>query len=336
MAEIVDVFDSNRFKAVTLSGHFSKKPHVPGRIGELGIFEEDGMRTREMSVSARAGKVDLIPYTELGAPDPVHLDTKSTAVKFEAGHLPLRGTIQPGQIQDVLNLRSEGDQLSTAQDVIDEKLMEMSTYHDASLEYQRAGALRGLVMHADGITVKLNLFDKFELAAPTPFSMVLGTANTEVQIKCQEVYRLVRRALGGTPFTGIHCLVDDDFFDKLIAHPIVKEAYKNWAAAVSLSQNHVPGGFMFGGIMWENYYGEIKGQPFLGANEGIVIPLGVRGMYKTRHAPMNSTDWGNRKGLPRYASLERLMHGRGIDVLTESDPVSICTYPEAIIPLTTN
>lgn len=336
MAEIVDVFDSNRFKAVTLSGHFSKKPYVPGRIGELGIFESDGMRTREMTISSRAGKVALIPATELGAPEPVHLGNKSKALKFTATHLPLRGTIVPAEIQDVLNLKTEGDQLMTAQDVIDEKMMEMATYHDATLEYQRLGALKGQLLDADGSTVLLDLFTAFGLSAPSGFSFALGTTTTEVQTKCQELYRLVRNALGGTPFRGIHCLVGDSFFDKLTSHPKVKEAYANYSTNSQLRTNYVPTGFDYCGIFFENYRGSVGGVDFVGDNEGIVIPLGVPGMYQTRFAPMNSTDWGNRKGLPRYASLERLAHGRGIDVLTESDPISICSYPEAIIPLTTN
>lgn len=336
MAEIVDVFDSNRFKAVTLSGHYSKKPHVPGRIGELGIFASDGMRTREMTISTRAGKVSLIPSTELGAPESVHLNNKSKAHKFTASHFPLRGTITPGEIQDVLNLRSEGDQLTSAQEVIDEKLMEMATYHDATLEYQRMGALKGQILDSDGSTILLDLFDEFDLTAPTDFSFILGTTTTEVAKKCQEAYRLVRDGLGGTPFRAIHALVGDSFFDKLISHASVKAAYANWSSNQMLRSNFVPTGFEFGGIYWENYRGSVGGVDFVDDNGGILIPLGVPGMYQTRFAPMNSTDWGNRKGLPRYASLERLMHGRGIDVLTESDPVSICAYPEAIIPLTTN
>ena len=336
MAEVIDVFDSNRFKAVTLSGHYSKKPHVPGRIGELGIFASDGMRTRKMTISSRAGKVSLIPATELGAPEPVHLNNKSKALEFEAVHLPLRGTIKPGEIQDVLNLRSESDQLTTAQDVIDEKLMEMATYHDATLEYQRLGALKGQLLDSDGSTVLLDLFTEFGLSAPSAFSLILGTSTTPVQKKCQELYRLVRDGLGGTPFRGIHALVGDSFFDKLITHPEVRAAYANWSTNAQMRGNFVAQGFEFGGVYWENYRGSVGGVDFVGDSEGIVIPLGVPGMYQTRFAPMNSTDWGNRKGLPRYASLERLMHGRGIDVLTESDPISICAYPEAIIPLTTN
>ena len=243
MAEVIDVFDSNRFKAVTLSGHYSKKPHVPGRIGELGIFVSDGMRTRKMTISSRAGKVSLIPATELGAPEPVHLNNKSKALEFEAVHLPLRGTIKPGEIQDVLSLRSEGDQLTTAQDVIDEKLMEMGTYHDATLEYQRLGALKGQLLDSDGSTVLLNLFTEFGLSAPTAFSLILGTSTTPVQKKCQELYRLVRDGLGGTPFRGIHTLVGDSFFDKLITHPEVRAAYANWSTNAQMRGNFVAQGF---------------------------------------------------------------------------------------------
>lgn len=336
MPEIVDVFDSNRFKAVTLSGHFSKKPYVPGRIGELGIFETAGMRTRQMTISSRAGKVALLPAMELGAPESVHLNSKSKALKFEATHLRLRGTIVPAEIQDVLNLKTEGDQLMTAQDVIDEKTMEMATYHDATLEYQRLGALKGQLLDADGSTVLLDLFTAFGLSAPSSFSFILGTSTTEVQKKCQELYRQVRDALGGTTFRGIHCLVGDSFFDKLVTHPTVKAAYANYSTNAQMRGNFVAQGFEFAGVYFENYRGSVSGVDFVGDNEGIVIPLGVPGMYQTRFAPMNSVDWGNRTGLPRYASLERLPHGGGIDVLTESDPISICSYPEAIIPLTTN
>jgi hypothetical protein len=335
MQEILDIFGQRPFETVTLSKHYNKQPYIPGFIGSMGIFQEEGIRTTKVAISYLKGKISLLPWTPRNAPDIALTDNKAKTFDIETAHFPLKRLITPDQIQNIRSYDTP-DRLLVAQDVVDQQLKEMSPYHDMTLEYMKLGAVRGKILDADGVTTKVDLFNLFGIAIPDPFSFVLGDALTKVQTKCHQYVRRVRTAMGGTMYGEIHLMCGPDFFDALIGHDSVRAAYANAVSNGFLRDNHSDGGFYFGGIYFHEYFGglDAAGNPFVAPAEAHPIVKGVPGMYCTNFAPMNSTDWANQKGLPKYASIERLKHGRGIEVVSESDPLAWCAYPEAVIKAT--
>ena len=63
----------------------------------------------------------------------------------------------------------------------------MRNKHAITLEHLRMGALKGVILDADGSTL-VNLYDEFEIQ-PKEVSCALGTATTDVKKKCLEVLR---------------------------------------------------------------------------------------------------------------------------------------------------
>ncbi|MDI5886215.1 major capsid protein, partial [Cobetia amphilecti] len=83
-----------------------------------------------------------VPAGERGAPaDPLKRN-KRTGVTFNAVHLPVTDTILADEVQNVRAFGSE-DQLVGVQQVVDTKLGRMARRIDATLEWQRMGALKG-------------------------------------------------------------------------------------------------------------------------------------------------------------------------------------------------
>lgn len=333
MDEILDVFDNDAFSAVTLSDRVSRMPHQPMRIGNMNIFETTGIRTTDIAIEEQNGTIAVIPYTDRNAADNNFNGGKRIMRKIETAHFPLKRVIRPDEIQNVRSWNG-ASQLASVQEVVDDKLREMIPSHDVTLEYQRLGALKGYVLDSNGSDIVYDLYKIFNLTPKTVY-FDLSNANAKIRLKALQAKREIEAGLGGTTYVVIRALCGSGFFDKLISHPDVEKAYERWQVngqqGEFLRNDPRFTGFEFGGIIWEEYRGQVNGVDFFAEQECQIFPVGVPGMYRTHFAPANMMEFVNTKGMPRYGSVERLKHGRGVEVLTESDPISINTRPNATV-----
>jgi tyrosyl-tRNA synthetase len=102
----------------------------------------------------------------------------------------------------------------------------MRNKHAITLEHMRMGALKGVILDADGSEL-LNLYEAFEIQ-PKTINFALATATTDVKKKCLELKRYVEDNLRGEHMTALHALVSPEFFDALTGHAKVKEAYERF------------------------------------------------------------------------------------------------------------
>lgn len=325
----MDIFEGSAFTCLELTARFGKIPHLPQRLAQMGLFETDGVRTEDFAVERSNRGLSLIPYTDREAPAQNLNGSKRDLFKFSTGHWPLQRTIRPTEIQNVRAFGSETE-LASVMGVVGEKVAEMRPYHLASLEYQRLNAIKGIIVDSDGTTVIENLFTRFSISQAT-LDFALDSSSTVVRAKCLDAKRTIETALGGMTYASIHALCGADFFDALIDHDNVAPAYANWSTNAQMRSDPRYSGFEFGGIFFEEYRGSVGGIDFIESDECHLFPLGVPGMFLSRFSPANMIEFANTPGLPLYVSQERLLHGRGIEILTESNPMSICTRPEATV-----
>jgi Phage major capsid protein E len=64
----LDIFGSSAFTMVSLTDAINKMPYVPGRIGQLGLFREQGVSTTSVMIEDREGSLNLVETTARGAP----------------------------------------------------------------------------------------------------------------------------------------------------------------------------------------------------------------------------------------------------------------------------
>lgn len=145
---------------------------------------------------------------------------------------------------------------------------------DATHEFQRMGALNGLILDADGKTVLLDLYDRFGVKRQA-LSMAFADKNTELRVKCGEALDMQEDALGSVTSTGSRAFCGRNFWNKLIVHPSVKETYLNSQQAAAL-RGDARESFEFGGIVWERYRGKVAGVSFVHDDKALLVPEACR------------------------------------------------------------
>lgn len=324
---LLNPFVQTAFSMTAMTAAINSMPFVPTRARGLGIFASEGISTTNLMVEEQSGRLTLVQVTERGAP-PVQMKGPKRKVRsLVVPHLQTEDTVMATEIQNVRAFG--GGELQGLEQTRNNKMAAMTQAHDLTLEYGSLGAIKGVITDSDGSTVLYDLFDVFGITQEE-VDFELDDANTEVKLKCLAVQRLIEDALGAAVYTGIHCFCGPAFMDKLTTHPKVKEAYDRWQSGQFFREDQRKG-FLFCGITFEEYRGSVNGVDFVDADEAHFFPLGVPGAFRTWFAPGNFVEAANTVGLPRYAKSEPMDYDRGLKMLVESNPISICTVPAALI-----
>ena len=101
MDDALDIFKGDGFSLIQMTDAINKSPFVPGRIGELGIFEEFGVDTTSIELEERQGQLYLIPSRPRGAPAVVNVQEKRKLRTLTATHLPVNDFIRADEVQGV-------------------------------------------------------------------------------------------------------------------------------------------------------------------------------------------------------------------------------------------
>jgi hypothetical protein len=325
------IFSENAFSVSELTLAINEAPALASRIKTLGLFESEGILTTSFTIEKDVDTLALIP-NQSRANTPVGTGGSARSVRsFATTHLPTQDTITADEIQ---NLRAFGQasELETMVAFVQKRLAKMRRRIDATIEYQRVGAIKGLILDSDGTTVISNLFTEFGITQQTS-TLSLNSATSDLRGEIFTATDKSLNALGSEPYSGFHCLCGSEFFRKLIAHPDATKAYELFEAGSKL-RDDVRNGFAFGGVMFEEYRGGVGGVPFIATNEAYLMPTGVDGMFITRNAPANWMETANTIGLEVYAKQWLQLDGRGVTVEAQANPLSICSRPNAVIKLT--
>ncbi|MDR3322820.1 MAG: major capsid protein [Zoogloeaceae bacterium] len=321
------------FKVTSLTDAIAKIPVPPGLIGSWGLFEQKGVRTTSVLIEVRNGRLFLVPDSPRSSDPEAVSHSKRAAFPLRAAHLAASDVILPEDIQDIRGFGQEGTDsgLKSQATEINDRLEALKVSLEATLEYHRIGAVRGVVLDADG-SVLVNLFDAFGVtkqALTIPFS----SASTNVLQLVLQAKRLAEKKLGGVAYSGFRAVVGSDFFDALVGHKGVKEAYANWQAAQDRLGGDLRRGFVFAGVEFIEIPDVVGDTAFLPAEVGQLVPIG-RGIFKQYFAPANYNEAVNTIGQPWYAKSEPRKLGKGYDIEAQTNPLTICTYPEALVELT--
>lgn len=335
---MLNPFASDAFNMVSLTRAINILPNNYGRLRELDLFPGKGVRTRSVIVEEKNGILNLLPTMPPGSPGTVATRGKRTVRSFTIPHIPHDDSILPQEYEGIRAFGSETE-LATLASIVNDHLQAMRNKHGITLEHLRMGALKGVILDADGSTL-YNLYNEFGITQKT-VDFVLGTETTDVPGKCREVVRHIEDNLKGEVMTNVRALVSAEFFDKLIKHDTVKEVYLNYARAQDILGNDVRKGFEFQGVVFEEYRGVATdpdgvSRRFIASDEGHAFPEGTMGTFETLFAPADFVETVNTIGLELYAKQEERKFGRGIDIHTQSNPLPICYRPGLLVKITSS
>jgi hypothetical protein len=327
----IDPFKADGFTLTELTAAIAKQPFAPGRIASLGLFESAGVNTTSIMVDELTGVLSLVPTSQRGGPATPHARPGRAARSFIVPHIAKRRMIMADELQ---NVRAFGmDTAEAINSVRDQILASMKQEIEATIEWHRIGAMKGQILDADGTSVIYNLFTEFGLSQITE-GFALTTDTTKVRNKISLVLKAIEDELGNAPMRGVRAFCGQNFWDSLIEHKSIKETYLNSQYAADL-RNDPRETVTFGGITFERYRGSVGGSAFVATDEAYVFPEGVPGMFITRFAPADYVETVNTLGLPVYSKAVVDDMGKGMEIEAQSNPLSICTRPRAVVKLTT-
>lgn len=329
----LDVFNNDAFHLVPLSQAMTLMPFQPTMIRSMGLFAEQGITTVAASIEMENNVLSLVATAPRGAPGAVKNLPRRTVKDFRSIHLPQRCQVYA---DEVIGLRAFGKstEVETAMKRLQAKMAICRRDLDLTIEFQRIGAIKGIVVDSDGTTPLWNWFTEFGVTQQT-MNFDLAVGGTDVRQKCVDTSRKSEDELGGISNSGMEALCSPEFFDALVGHANVIDSFK-YQEGKENRKDLRRAGFEYGGIIFKEYRGQVGATRFIEAGCAYAIPMGVPDLFTTFYSPADHMDAVGTEGLPYYASLEPMDHGKGVDCLTQSNPLHLTNRPRSIIKLGRN
>lgn len=335
---MLDIFNNDAFSVARLTTVIEDMPHIPSRLRSLGLFAVDRVDTTTIMVEKKGGVLMLVPPTPRGGPGNTMTDSKAELRPLPIPHFEINGAVYAEEVQNVRAFGTENGLVTVAAKV-GQRLRDHGNSHDATEEYARMGAVTGIVTYAGGSS--LNLFTEFGVTqlAEVDFDLDNATpAAGALRKTCAGVIRSVTNELGGIGAGGFRAFCGDNFFDDLLQHPEVRATYDGWSEAKILRESYLGpdrmetyGIFEFGGIVWENYRGNVGGKAFVNTDKCHIFPMGVPGLFRTAYAPADYVETVNTLGRQRYARQYPMQNGKGVHLDSQFNALQYCTRPRVLV-----
>lgn len=344
MAITRDVSNLNRI--IDWTQEINEIPNQYGWVKNQGIFNVRPTTQTAIIFDKNEAETTLLPQVPRGSRETtVGKDRKVETFSLPLAYFKHSDYITP---EDIQGQRMPGtpDQPETLANVRMEKLEDMRRAVDQTHEYMQIQALKGISTTPDG-TVLANMFTEFGVAQPT-VDFDLGTAATNIDSKIAEVKRGVTANLkSGGSIQGIDIMCGEGFFDKLIDHPKVREAYLNAASNAQYQRDisqYMPWGvsdvFVYRGVRFFTYPAVFllpngTSEQAVADQEAHVIPR-VRDLFRGYVGPNNKLGGANNFGAEMFAFEYTDPKDEYHELQVETAPLFFATKPGVLYKLTTS
>ena len=325
--------NQNPFSLTELTEHIIKQKIVDTKIGKLKLFNSKPIATTKITITWSDKEGFLVQTSPRGGEGKINKNNKRRAITIEVPHIQLNDAVLAESYQNVAQFGST--LVNPRSQAVKDKIADMSTNLDLTIEYHRLGALKGVILDADGEVI-VDLFEAFGMGArpaASTASWQLNTATTKVLSKALTAKRYIEGKLNGLAYSGLHAYCGSEFFEKLITHDKLKPAFERYQDG-SIYRDDKRNGFPYQGIVFEEYTGAVGATQFLADTECYIFPIGVTGLFRTYYAPADYNETVNTLGLPKYAKAKAKENDKGYNIEVQTNPLNICNRPEAIYKAT--
>lgn len=333
-----DIFNNDAFSVSQLTGTIVDIPRVPTMLGDMRLFSESGITTPTFMIERKGMSLNLVPTAPRGGVGQPLKSNDRKMIPIATVHLPQRDQILADVVYGVRAFGSETE-VESLSNIVRERMVQMRSNLDLTLEYHRVGALKGLVVDADGSTPILNVYSTFGMNQTTQFWNIAtpGTSIDPTELT-QNLKAAIRAKLGGRSFTRVRVVCSSGFLKKYRAHNKMKEAYTRWQDGAYLrssgtAANGMSVDFEFDSVAFSVYEGEVGGNELIEDGFAYAFPEGVPGMFRTVYSPADYMETVNTVGVPYYAKQERMSFDKGVELEAQSNPICFNQLPEAVIKL---
>lgn len=322
------------FDTVEMTDAVNKLPAMPLRFA--GLFEVKGVKTTTVALDIKKGRIVLISSTERNtAPDSLAGRGEKRQWKYiPCAHLAFSDPVTPEDVQDVRAFGTT-EPVSVAT-VINDKMQELKNNLVMTMEFHRLGALKGVVYDVDG-TVLHDIFNTFGVTKKTQTVTFPATAADNanpILASIMAAKRYIEAGMGGVPYQRIECIIGSDAYDMLTGHALVRKYFEDWLARQRDfgDDDYRKRGFVYGNVTFIECSDVVGGKTMVEPTKGHMYPVGP-GIFKQYQAPADWMETVNTVGLEYYARMDEKLLGRGFDIEVQSNPLTVCTYPEALVEL---
>jgi hypothetical protein len=325
------------FTNIDLTSQVIRIPNVWGMINAMDLFGPgEGQSTTIVEIVYGDGEIRVLGAESRDGDLPAGKNNNEGAKYFKIPHFPGKENITVSDIQDKWEIVNGVRKPRTLADVVAKKGMKIRQTHAQTLEFLRMGAIKGQIIDGKGVTI-YNLYDVFGITKKV-FYFDLSKPETNVRAICNDISRWMVHNARGAAYEGIKALVSREFFEALTSHPNVEKFFLNWQAATSLSGDLVGSGFRFGPVEFVEYDGVVTNMKkqsvrMVAEGAGHAFPMKSTDVFAQYNGPANTIELANTVGPEIFVSQKVLDHGRGFELLHESNPLPIVKRPELVVEL---
>ena len=318
------------FSYETLTAGVNSSPVALGPVARSGLFTDNPCLSVDVAIELINEELSVIQSSPRGGIGSIHPKTGRHMVKLKCPHLLDRATILADSWQGVVGFNQGG----TPANVLTEKdriLAEARRRIEVTIGYHKTRALSGVILDADG-SVLVDLLSEFGVTQHV-VDCALDTSTTRVANVITAARRLAEPELGSAYAASWVCFASPSFMDALRSNPSLEAALSGWNGATALTADIRAGDLVIAGVRFVEVP-NMAGKTYIDADTAFLCPEGVPNLCVTHFAPADYIETTNQTALPLYAKAEPLDFNRGIEIETQSNPLSIVTRPRAIIRLT--
>lgn len=335
------LFDTSGFTASQLTVRANDAVKFPF-IETLArrLFNFDTIRGHVAQLDRESVGVRLMGTVAAGATAAASGTTRDRiTVPVNAIKIGDRLTITPVQIDGVRMTGLQAGEvvaLESMNNLVDKGLREKFSDMDHTMEWLCMHAIKGSFRNPGTGAEIINYADLFDVDAPEVISLNLDDTTAALG-SLRAIYHAalntIRFGLGNVVPTGYAAFYGSNAWMLVQAHPEMRDAFQRKDDGSFLSSSPFDA-IRFAGIDHVEYRG-----PALGADEIVIVPLGVPGMLEVRYASGDKLGFTNEEGLPRFVVPKNQDDpfqdfGEGAEWEVSSRPVVYNLFPEAVVRAT--
>ncbi len=294
MAISMAVFGGDAFTQASMIRGLDRRPYVPNMLDSVIGFEPVRATTDTVYVISRKRYVNLIRSSLRGAPIEMATPDDKDARPLRIPRFAKGDKLFSHELANIMPMEDETETDRAAAEVA-KKQEKLIGDAEATFEFQRLGALNGIVLDTDGSTL-VNFWTEFGITPPSDIDLTLDNAALTIgelrsAIATNVVMPIARASgAGNDPRFRVRALCGDAFWFALTGHPAIEKTYQNQAASAELRKENLWDVFTFAGVDWYHYRGTDDGSTIaISTNKAKVFAVGVPGMWQHVMGPMNES-----------------------------------------------
>lgn len=327
-----------------------------GLLNGMGLFTSKGTSQESVIFEKEYQSSTLIPQTSRrGKPHSKGRDRQSDVFSLALPYFSTEDDITASDLQGQRKIGTP-DGAKDLASAIAVKMEDMRVNIDQTREFMKLEAIKGITIDPQGRVIA-DMFAQFNLTK-SEYAVNWELSNTAFDV--DGAIRILKRTLAknakqGTGIGGFSLLVSPEFFDALVKHPKIREAYLHYTVTGANSdvirgnlQSYESWGvvdhFVHQGVTFMSYDAEFNAPEHPDAVDGVVrgikaseahvLASGVRDLYRGYHGPANTLSGANQVGQELFMYQWNDPKDKFITMEAEMSPLYVCMKPQMCITIT--